>query len=180
MEKHSNTGDFMLYLAIAIYAVAMTVANLLVAQFGPAITPINAFVLIGLDLALRDWLHVRLKMWQMGSLIGATGVLTFILNPAAGMIAVASAAAFTAAALVDWSVFAKLTGSWLKRANASNVVGAAVDSLVFPTIAFGVLMPHIVAMQFVAKVAGGAVWAYVIYKAKDIKNTLIASYGARQ
>lgn len=96
------------------------------------------------------------------------------------MIAVASAAAFTAAALVDWSVFAKLTGSWLKRANASNVVGAAVDSLVFPTIAFGVLMPHIVAMQFVAKVAGGAVWAYVIYKAKDIKNTLIASYGARQ
>jgi uncharacterized PurR-regulated membrane protein YhhQ (DUF165 family) len=164
MEKHANTGDFMLYLAIAIYAAAMTLANLLVAQFGPAITPINAFFLIGLDLALRDWLHVRLKMWQMGSLIGATGLLTFMLNPAAGMIAVASAAAFTTAALVDWSVFAKLSGSWLKRANVSNVAGAAVDSLVFPTVAFGVLMPHIVAMQFVAKVAGGAVWAYVINK----------------
>jgi hypothetical protein len=34
--------------------------------------------------------------------------------------------------------------------------------LVFPTIAFGVLMPHIVAMQFLAKVVGGAAWAYVI------------------
>jgi queuosine precursor transporter len=154
----------MLYLAIAIYAVAMTVANLSVVQFGPVVTPINAFFLIGLDLALRDWLHVRLKMWQMGSLIGATGLLTFMFNPAAGMIAVASAAAFTAAAIVDWTVFAKIPGSWLKRANASNVVGAAVDSLVFPTIAFCVLMPHIVAMQFVAKVAGGAVWAYVIHK----------------
>jgi len=27
-----------------------------------------------------------------------------------------------------------------------------------PTIAFGAFMPHIVAMQFVAKVAGGAMW----------------------
>ena len=154
----------MLYVAIAIYAAAMTVANLLVATFGPSVTPINAFVLIGLDLALRDWLHVRLKVWQMGALIIATGGLTYMLNPAAGMIAIASASAFAAAAIVDWSVFAKVQGGWLKRANASNVAGAAVDSLVFPTIAFGALMPHIVAMQFVAKVAGGAVWAYFISK----------------
>ena len=151
-----------LSIAIFIYAFAMTVANLLVAKFGPVITPINAFVLIGLDLALRDWLHVRLKVWQMGALIASTGALTFVLNPAAGMIAIASATAFTAAAVVDWSVFAKLQGTWLTRANASNVAGAAVDSLVFPTIAFGALMPHIVAMQFVAKVAGGALWAAAI------------------
>jgi hypothetical protein len=37
-----------------------------------------------------------------------------------------------------------------------------VDSLLFPTIAFGALMPHIVAMQFVAKVAGGAVWTWLL------------------
>jgi len=65
---------------------------------------------------------------------------------------------------VDWATFAKLKGSWLFRANGSNVAGAAVDSLIFPTLAFGVLMPHIVAMQFVAKIAGGALWAYVINK----------------
>jgi queuosine precursor transporter len=151
-----------MYFAVIVYALAMTIANLSVATFGPAVTPINAFVLIGLDLALRDWLHVRLKVWQMGTLIVATGVLTYVLNPAAGMIAIASAAAFTSAAVVDWSVFAKLRGSWLFRANGSNVAGAAVDSLLFPTIAFGALMPHIVLAQFVAKVAGGAIWAWII------------------
>ena len=151
-----------LSIAIAVYAAAMTLANLSVAAFGPSISPINAFVLIGLDLALRDWLHVRLKVWQMGALIAATGALTYILNPAAGQIAVASACAFTAAALVDWSAFARLRGSWMFRANGSNVAGAAVDSLLFPTMAFGALMPHIVAMQFVAKVAGGALWAWLI------------------
>lgn len=151
-----------LYFAIAVYAIAMTLANLSIATFGPWVSPINAFVLIGLDLALRDWLHVRLKLWQMGALIASTGVLTFALNPAAGQIAVASAVAFTAAALVDWGTFARLRGSWMLRANGSNVAGAAVDSLIFPTLAFGVLMPHIVAMQFVAKIAGGAIWTWLL------------------
>jgi queuosine precursor transporter len=154
----------MLILAILIYASAMTLANLSVAAFGPRVTPINAFVLIGLDLALRDWLHVRLKPWQMGALIACTGLLTYALNPAAGMIAIASSVAFTAAALVDWATFARLRGSWLYRANGSNMAGAAVDSLLFPTIAFGALMPGIVAAQFVAKVAGGAVWSWLLLR----------------
>lgn len=150
--------------ALFIYASAMTAANLLIATFGPSISPINAFFLIGLDLTLRDWLHVRLKTWQMGCLIVGTGCLTYLLNPAAGMIAVASALSFLIAALVDWFVFMKTNGSWLKRANTSNTAGAAVDSLLFPTIAFGVLMPEIVALQFVAKVCGGAIWSYFLEK----------------
>ena len=100
----------------------------------------------------------------MIGLIAASGCITYALNPAAGVIAVASAISFTAAAIVDWSVFAKLTGSWIKRSNGSNVAGAAVDSLLFPTIAFGVLMPHIVALQFVAKVCGGFVWSAILAK----------------
>lgn len=154
----------MILTAISIYGSAMILANLSVAAFGPAISPVNAFVLIGLDLALRDWLHVRLKAWQMLALILATGLLTYLLNPAAGKIAIASACAFTAAAVVDWATFFKLKGSWLFRANGSNVAGAAVDSLIFPTLAFGALMPHIVAMQFIAKVAGGSIWAYILNK----------------
>ena len=153
-------------IAIAAYAAAMILANLSVAAFGPWVSPINAFVLIGLDLALRDWLHVRLRVWQMGVLIAGTGALTYTLNPAAGMIAIASSAAFTAAAVVDWATFARLRGSWMLRANGSNVAGAAVDSLVFPTLAFGALMPQIVLAQFAAKVAGGAVWAWIIGRAK--------------
>lgn len=149
-------------LAIALYILSMTAANLLVAQFGPAISPILAFFLIGLDLSLRDYLHERMRAMQMLAMIVAGGALTYLLNPAAGLIAVASASAFTAAALTDWAVFVKVPGSWMRRANSSNVAGAVVDSLVFPTIAFGVLMPHIVAMQFVAKVAGGAIWAFLL------------------
>lgn len=151
-----------LYTAITAYAAAMTLANLSVAHFGPWVSPINAFLLIGLDLALRDWLHVRLRTWQLGVLIVATGLLTYFLNPAAGLIAVASATAFTAAALVDWVTFTRLRGSWLFRANGSNVVGAAVDSVLFPTIAFGGLIWHIVVLQFAAKVAGGAIWAWIL------------------
>lgn len=153
----------MLILATILYAAAMTVANLLVAAFGPVITPLNAFVLIGFDLAMRDWLHVRLSQTRMLALIAATGAVTYFLNPAAGMIAVASAASFTAAALVDWAVFRQMTSKrWMVRSNASNVAGAAVDSLLFPTIAFGALMPQIVIAQFAAKVAGGAVWSWLL------------------
>ena len=47
--------------AVFVYAAAMILANLSVATFGPWVSLINAFLLIGLDLALRDWLHVRLN-----------------------------------------------------------------------------------------------------------------------
>ncbi len=154
-------------LAMLVYAAAMTAANLSIAKFGVWVSPINAFFLIGLDLALRDWLHFRLKIWQMGALIAFTGLMTFALNPAAGMIAVASACAFTAAALVDWLTFAKLRGSWMLRANGSNVAGAAVDSIIFPTLAFGALMPQIVLMQFAAKVGGGYVWSLLLRVKKE-------------
>ena len=154
-------------LALIAYAVAMTVANLLVAIFGPSISPINAFFFIGLDLTLRDWLHVRLKTWQMGGLIVGTGALTYLLNPAAGMIAVASSISFLISALVDWAVFVKTTGSWIKRANISNITGSGVDSILFPTIAFGVLMPEIIALQFIAKVTGGVIWSYFFEKYKN-------------
>jgi len=152
----------MLIFALIIYAAAMVLANLSIAAFGPWVSPINAFVLIGLDLALRDWLHLRLRLWQMGALIAATGLITYLINPAAQHIAIASAVSFTLAAAVDWLTFSRMTGSWLRRSMGSNVAGAAVDSLVFPTLAFGVLMPHIVLLQFVAKVAGGALWAMAL------------------
>jgi uncharacterized PurR-regulated membrane protein YhhQ (DUF165 family) len=53
---------------------------------------------------------------------------------------------------------------WLIKSNASNAAGAAVDSLIFPTIAFGSLMPAIVLLQFAAKVVGGALWSWMLRK----------------
>jgi uncharacterized PurR-regulated membrane protein YhhQ (DUF165 family) len=153
-------------LALVVYASAIIGANLLVAIFGPVITPLNAFALIGLDLALRDWLHLRLPPQRMALLIVVTGGASYLLNPTAGVIAIASAVSFMTAALADWWVFAKLQGSWQRRANLSNVCGAAVDSLLFPTLAFGALMPEIVLAQFIAKTVGGGLWTLAINYAR--------------
>jgi hypothetical protein len=152
---------------IALYIAAITGANLSVAAFGPWVSPINAFLLIGLDLSLRDHLHEKWRGPQlvprMLALIAAAGAISYLLNPAAGKIALASMAAFTVAAVVDATVYqALIKRGYLTRSNGSNAAGALADSLIFPTIAFGGFLPHIVALQFVAKVAGGAVWALVI------------------
>lgn len=160
-----------LIFAVLIYASAMTMANLSIAHFGPWVSPINAFVLIGLDLALRDWLHMRLKSWQMLALIAASGVLTYALNNSAQHIVIASAAAFTLAALTDWSTFSRIGGSWFRRSVGSNVFGAVVDTAVFSLLAFVLLSPNpkplevvaqIAALQLAAKVAGGFVWALIV------------------
>jgi len=148
---------------VTIYIAAMVVANLLVWWLGPWFSPVNAFFLIGLDLTLRDVMHERLQRWQLAVVICIGGVLTWALNPAAARIAIASATAFIAAAAVDWAVYRALhRHPWLVRSNGSNVAGAAVDSLLFPTLAFGAFLPHIVALQFIAKVGGGAIWSFLL------------------
>lgn len=153
----------MLILGLIVFSVSLVTANLTVAIFGPVVAPINAFVLIGLDLSLRDWLHIHLTKTQMVALILGTSVVSYLLNPASGMVAAASFAAFALSASVDWLVFDRLRNStWGVRSNFSNVAGAAVDSVVFPTLAFGALMPEIIALQFVAKVAGGFVWSFIL------------------
>lgn len=155
----------MIYLAVALYAAAMIGANLIVAAFGPWVMPFNGFFLIGLDLALRDWLHFRLRMWQMGALIAATGLLTYLLNPAAQNIAIASGVAFAIAAVADWLVFVKMPGTWFQRSASSNVAGALVDSVLFPLIAFGSL--SVAPVLFAAKVAGGLLWAWLLSSRKN-------------
>lgn len=150
---------------IGIYIAAMVTANMLVWWLGPWFSPINSFLLIGLDLTLRDVMHDRLTRWQMLAVILVGGLITWAVNPAAAKIAIASAVAFGVSALADWLAYTALRSRpWLVRSNGSNVVGAAVDSVLFPTLAFGAFLPHIVAMQFAAKVGGGAVWSWLLRK----------------
>jgi hypothetical protein len=152
--------------AIAVYILAMVTANLLVWWLGPWFSPINAFLLIGLDLTLRDVMHDRLTRWQLLGVILAGGAITWAVNPSASHIAIASATAFTVSAATDWLAYTLLRSKpWLVRSNGSNVVGAAVDSIVFPTLAFGGFLPHITALQFIAKVCGGAVWSVLLRRA---------------
>lgn len=150
----------MLTISILIYAAAMTLANLSVAHFGPWVSPINAFALIGLDLALRNWLALKMSAPQMLALIAASAGLSYLLNPASGQIAMASFAAFSCSALADWLTFRTITGRWLRRCLGGVAVGAAVDSLAFP-LAAGFPMVY-VPMQFAAKLAGGSIWAAML------------------
>ena len=148
---------------VSVYVAAMVAANLLVWWLGPWFSPVNAFLLIGLDLTLRDVMQSRFDRWQLAGVIIAGGTLTWALNPGAAHIAIASAVAFTVSAVCDWAAYTWLRGrSWLVRSNGSNVVGAAVDSVLFPTLAFGTFMPAIIALQFAAKVSGGAIWSLVL------------------
>jgi hypothetical protein len=152
---------------VYIYIGSLTLANLLVAWLGPWFSPINAFVLIGLDLVLRDKLH---DLWQgnrlvlrMFGVIAVAGLISWVINKDAGMIAIASVVSFMVAMTVDALIYQKLKNRpWFQRTNGSNIGGAATDSVLFPTIAFGSLMPEIVALQFAAKVAGGFFWSLVI------------------
>lgn len=159
-------------LYVGIYLFAIVIANLVVLWFGPSSTIINAFLLIGLDLSLRDklhdsWLGRNLPL-KMGALIVSGAVITYILNADAGMIAVASVSAFSAAALVDTVIYSLLHNkSYLIRSNYSNIGGAVFDSVLFPTIAFGIFMPWIILGQLFAKIAGGFLWSVLLNRYKD-------------
>lgn len=154
-------------IAVITYIAALVAANLLVAWLGPWFSIVNSLVLIGLDLSLRDKLHDHWQgnPWKIGALIAGAGVISFLLNPASGQIAVASVVAFCASMVADAAVYQTMRYKpWLIKANGSNAAGALADSIIFPTIAFGGLMPEIVAMQFAAKLVGGAVWSWVFRK----------------
>lgn len=151
---------------VILYLIAIVLANLTVAAFGPSMVIVNAFLFIGLDLTARDHLHDAWRdnklLPKMTALIAAGSILSWLLNRDAGQIALASFVAFAAAATVDALVY-HLLGKyprWL-RINGSNVPSAFVDSLVFPTLAFGTFLPLIVLGQFIAKVLGGFAWSLV-------------------
>ena len=152
---------------VVIYLAAIVLANLLLLWFGPVASIYNAFILIGLDLSLRDKLHDHWdgeNLWvKMLALICGGSAITVALNWDALPIAIASATAFLAAGIGDALLYAKLRNyKFLIRANGSNVAGSALDSVIFPTMAFGVFMPEIILGQFLAKIGGGAIWSFVI------------------
>jgi hypothetical protein len=157
----------MLY--VIIYISAICTANIIVSEFGPVVIPLNAFSLIALDMTLRDKLH---DMWAGGNitlrmlwLILTAGIISYIINPETGVIAIASVSAFTLSAATDSFVYQMaISRRWLVKSNASNVAGAAVDSLVFPLVAFGSFMPMVILAQFTAKTIGGIAWSIIIAK----------------
>lgn len=151
---------------------------------------VNAFLFIGLDLTARDNLHEAWKgrglVWKMAALIGAGSLLSWLLNHNAGQIALASFTAFACAGVADSLVYHWLIrhreklqekDAWTRfdalvyrtdrygRINGSNLVSAAVDSAIFPAMAFGFpLLWGVMLGQFAAKVGGGFVWSLILHR----------------
>jgi uncharacterized PurR-regulated membrane protein YhhQ (DUF165 family) len=145
---------------------AITSANLITAHYGPNASVLVAFVFVGFTLVIRDRLHdlwTERRAAKMAALIATGAALAYIASPAAGVIGLASGAAFAAAELVDSIAYhAVRRWDWFRRSNFSNLFGAAVDSIVFPTIAFGSVMWSITAGQFGAKVAGALIVTFLL------------------
>ena len=166
-----NSGRRTVLLLTTLYLTAIVAANLLVAAFGPSIAIWSAFLFIGLDITARDTLHQAWqgrRLWlKMAALIAAGSLLSYLLNRSAGAIALASLAAFAASSTTDTLTYHLLRRrSWWVKVNGSNVASAAVDSLIFPTLAFGALLPVVVVGQFIAKVAGGAAWSFLLNRVR--------------
>jgi uncharacterized PurR-regulated membrane protein YhhQ (DUF165 family) len=151
---------------IFLYLSAIIIANLTTAFFGPNWSIINAFVLIGLDLTTRDYLHEawqKGRWWKLSLLIAAGSIISWLLNKDAGQIAIASFVAFASAGIIDTVAYHLLKSkAHILKVNGSNVLSSAVDSLIFPWIAFGGIMPLITIGQFVAKAAGGFIWYWIL------------------
>jgi len=155
---------------VFLYLVAIVAANLLTVWLGPWVTPINGFVFIGMDITTRDQLHDAWKhkglWWKMALLIGGGSLLSWVLNRNAGRVALASFVAFGASGVTDALVYHALR-KWSKfeRVNWSNLASAAVDSVLFPALAFG--WPPDMAIvygQATAKVGGGLFWSLVMLR----------------
>ncbi len=171
-SENFNKGALVKYGLISAYLGAIVVANLSVSHWGPKAAIYNAFILIGLDLSTRDALH---DMWHgrllrnMTLLIVAGSVISYLAGlwigsgPFVGRIAVASAVAFGLAALADSVTYHLLRDRpWNQRVNQSNIVAAAIDSLVFVALwPFGFQFTLAFTL-FAAKVAGGVVWSWIL------------------
>lgn len=167
----------------SLYLLAVVLANLSAAHFGPAVTIINAFLFIGLDLTARDKLH---DAWRNNNLVSkmvllilSGSALSWILNKSAGQIALASFVSFAVSAGIDTAVYHLLRNyTHLIKINGSNLFSGAADSIIFPTLAFGSFLPLITLGQFVAKFGGGFVWSLILNH-KSVRRAVFqgASHG---
>jgi hypothetical protein len=167
---------------VAVYLLAIVIANLLVARFGASAVIFNALVLVSLDITSRDALH---EAWRgqhlrrnMALLIASGSILSAVLDLAALPVAIASFCAFALSGIVDTVVYARLEARpWWQRVNGSNIVSALIDSVVFLSLlaALGGLpwsvVPALVIGQWAAKTLGGAAWSVVLgrWRARSVR-----------
>lgn len=146
------------------YLAAIVFANGLVSRFGQAALPFTAFVLIPFDLMARDVLHERWKVTgyllpKMALLICSGSALSYLTTVASAQVSVASATSFFLTGIADVVAYCLLDKyPRTVKMNGSNFFSAWVDSIVFPLVAFGAIIPSLSAAQAMSKFIGGFVW----------------------
>lgn len=134
---------------------------------GPCLIPVapgmmapSGVLLIGAALALRDALQEAAgRSWVIGCVVTGAALSLAVSPPA---LAVASAVAFLLAELADWAVYDRLRRRALWGAVlVSGLIGAALDSLLFSWLAFGVVKwaPGLIVAKLYASAALAAWWA---------------------
>ena len=121
----------------------------------------SGVLLIGVALALRDYVQEKAGRNLTLAAIAVGIGLSYIVNPA---VATASAVAFAISELIDFAIYTKI-----RRRNkpaaiaASGIIGGAIDSFLFLQIAFGSTMfwqGQVIGKTIIAAVAALTVWIY--------------------
>jgi len=162
-----------IYWMIALYLLAILIANLSVFAFGQAALVVTAFVLVPFDLSTRDLLHEKWSgkklFLKMFVLILSGSVLSFFVSFGSWKISLASCCSFLLASFLDFLVYESFRRRGFSKKigmNTSNAVSAVVDSWMFPLIAFGGGSLYLSATQAGLKFVGGAVWTSILLRGK--------------
>lgn len=129
--------------ALAAFIATILLANWLVSRFG--VVPVGfgleapaAVFAAGIAFTLRDLVQEELGRVAVVVAIVAGAVVSLLV--ASPGLAAASGTAFLVSELADLAVYAPLREkTWLGAVAVSNTVGAALDSIIFLSLAFGSL-----------------------------------------
>ncbi len=151
------------------YLLAVVAANWTVTTFGQVGLIVTGFLLIPFDLVTRDVLHEEWHdSWlraRMTALILGGSAISFLTSASSFRVALASAVAFGLAGLADFAVYYLMDDETRTvRMNASNTVSAALDSLLFPLIAFGGFSASVSLSQAALKIVGGLIWTFLFLR----------------
>lgn len=123
-------------LAATLYLTLIVATNISFSQIGPVPA---TFVLVGLTLAARDFVHETSGRWvSLGLVVVGAGASGLLASPD---VALASLVAFLLAETLDLLIYERVKARYGLAAGvgASGVVGSIIDSTVFLLIAFGSL-----------------------------------------
>lgn len=142
----------------AAYVAVFVMVNLIVHWCGAWIIPLTTMACVAANMLGRDKLLLEGgAKFSIGACTVA-GLLTCLVLPDAGQVAIASLAAVVCSAIVSaiaWGFFPD--GHW-----KNNIISAVADALVFPTVAFGAFLPLVSLGQFAGKFIAVSVIAYLM------------------